>query len=288
MAKISGGELAEAVTRAGGLGIVAAGYGDRVWIREQVSLVNTRPFGIGVITWNMPVGFIGDILSFDPDAVWLSFGDPGPHIPAIHAAGAVAICQVGTVAEADDAVYAGADVVVAQGREAGGHGRLAVPLMELVADVATRHPSVPLVATGGLSGSEDLDRVAGAGAQGVALGTAFYATREAHDTDVAKRRLINARSSDTVVSRVYDHIRGPLWPEGYRGRSLRTRLTDEWAGAEEAMAGRIDEIRDNYAAAAAADDMDHRVVWAGTGVDTINAVRPATDIVTAFPTHAPR
>lgn len=116
MAKIAGGALTRAVSDAGGLGILGGGYGNPEWIAAEMDVVGDTRVGVGLITWNMAAGAVEAVLAaHQPAAMWMSFGEPGPHIATIREAGAVAICQVGTVAEAVDAVDAGAQVIVAQG-----------------------------------------------------------------------------------------------------------------------------------------------------------------------------
>ncbi len=259
MAAISGGRLAAAVTAAGGLGMIGAGYGDLDWLASQARLVTPSRFGIGVITWSMGERTLDAVLALHPDAVWLSFGDPYEHVGVIHDAGTIAICQVGTIEEAAEAAAAGADVIVAQGKEAGGHGRLTMPVLEFVGATAPVVAPIPVVAAGGISDRADLDTVLAAGGAGVALGTALYGTFEALDTDAAKQRLVAAVSTDTIVSTVYDVVRGPEWPDGYVGRSLRTHLTDRWAGRESRLRQEREPIQRLYAEAVEANDVDTRV-----------------------------
>jgi len=283
MAAVSGGRLAGAVAAAGGFGIIGSGYGDLAWLTRQVALVETANFGIGVITWAIHDTAFDAVLALEPSAVWLSFGDPAPYVAAAHEAGAVAICQVGTLDEAVHASDVGADVIVAQGREAGGHGRLSTPLLDLLRQTTTEIPGVLIVAAGGITDRGDFDSVIDAGAAGVALGTALYATTEALDIDAAKQRLVAATGDDTIASTVYDLIRGPEWPHGYVGRSLRTALTDRWMGREDEMRRQVGPIAEQYEAAAVEGDMTVRVVWAGEGVGKIDDVRPAAEIITRFP-----
>jgi len=288
MAGAAGGRLADAVSRAGGFGIVAAGYGDPRVLEEQMPLLAARPFGIGVITWKLPDGFLDFVLAYHPDAVWLSFGNPAPHAPAIHDAGALVICQAGTLSEAEEAAAAGADVIVAQGKEAGGHGRLEVPLLDLLEQVATAVPSIPLVAAGGINDRQDYDRVVDAGADGVVVGTALCATPEALDTDRKKNKLASAGAVETVASSVYDRIQNSGWPQGYRARSLRTELTDRWTDAEDTMEPTLETIRAEYEQARVADDVDVRAVWAGEGVGKITDVVPAATVIHRFPRTNPQ
>lgn len=285
MAKIAGGRLTRAVSAAGGLGVLGGGYGNLDWIRDEMAHVGDARIGVGLITWNMAPGSVEAVLeAHAPAAMWMSFGDPVLHIETIHAAGAMAICQVGTVDEAVAAVEGGADVIVAQGSEAGGHGRPGRALFGLLPAISAAIPETPLVAAGGISTVEGFNAAHALGAAGVAIGTAFYATQEASDVDAAKQRIVDSRGDDTVHSVVYDLARGPQWPAGYTGRSIRTPLTDEWAGREhELSTDQQAELVAAHAAAAAADDMSVRVVWAGGGIDAITAVESAATIVERFP-----
>lgn len=283
MAKISGGALAAAVSDAGGLGFIGGGYGDLEWVEQEVRLAGDSRFGIGLITWNMADDALDGVLAHRPAAVWLSFGDPLPHIDAIHAAGALAICQVGTVEEAVTAAAAGADAIVAQGSEAGGHGRVGRPLFGLVSAIAAVVTDVPLVAAGGINDQCGLAAAQALGAAGVALGSAFYATHEALDVDAAKQRIVEAGGDDTVHSTVYDIVRGPEWPAEYSGRSIRTELTDTWAGREDELRAVAEPFVERHRQAAADSDMSFRVIWAGEGIDHIDRIRPAAEIVERFP-----
>lgn len=284
MAKIAGGRLAGAVSHAGGLGVLGGGYGDPAWIAEQVGEAAGARIGIGLITWNMADDAVETVLAHQPAAVWLSFGNPGPYATAISQAGAKFICQVGSVAEAVEAAEAGADVIVAQGNESGGHGQSNRALFGLLPAVADAVGSIPVVAAGGIVDRRGYDAAVAFGASGVALGTAFYATDQALDIPAAKQRLVDAGGDDTVRGLVYDIARGPEWPAEYSGRSLRTELTDRWTGNEDEMRLEAEAVKQAHAEAAAAGDMSLRVVWAGEGIDGISAVRDAAEVVADFPT----
>jgi len=181
------------------------------------------------------------------------------------------------------AVEAGADVIVAQGSEAGGHGRTNRTLFGLLPAISAACPDVPLVAAGGITNAAGLRAAQSLGAAGVALGTALYATTEANDVNEAKQRLVAATGDDTVHSVVYDLIRGPEWPAEYSGRSLRTTLTDEWAGREDELRPVVGPLVEDHVRATTEADMSVRVVWAGEGVDAIEVIEPAVDVVHRFP-----
>ena len=125
MGGASGGALAAAVSEAGGLGLVGGGYAEPGWLERELGTVASttdKPWGAGVITWAASEDAIRLILSCRPAAVFLSFGDPAPFGALVKESGTRLICQVQDVAGARRAAAAGADVIVAQGTEAGGHG----------------------------------------------------------------------------------------------------------------------------------------------------------------------
>ena len=124
MAFAAGGALAAAVTRGGGLGLIGGGYGNAQWLDEQFIAASDERVGIGFITWSLArrPELLKDALRRKPVAVMLSFGDPREFAAEIRASGAVLICQCQNLRHVRDAIEAKADIVVAQGSEAGGHG----------------------------------------------------------------------------------------------------------------------------------------------------------------------
>src|SRR3954454_15235812 len=124
MAAVADAKLAVAVTKAGGFGILGGGYGDEAWLKRELDAAGDAHIGVGFITWSMAKNprLLDLALERKPAAIMLSFGDVLPHAEKIKRAGALMICQVQTVAQAKDAVAHGADVLVAQGAEGGGHG----------------------------------------------------------------------------------------------------------------------------------------------------------------------
>ena len=126
MAFAGGGALAAAVSRAGGLGLIGGGYGEPSWLEEQFNAAGEQRVGVGFITWSLrkSPSMLKDVLKRRPAAVMLSFGDPRLFVEDIRGAGAKLICQCQDMGHVQDAVEVGADIVVAQGAEAGGHGAL--------------------------------------------------------------------------------------------------------------------------------------------------------------------
>jgi nitronate monooxygenase len=211
----------------------------------------------------------------------LSFGDAAPFLPAIKRAGALAICQVQSLAQARAVLRDGADIIVAQGTEAGGHGggRATLPLVPAVVDlVAGSGRSVPVVAAGGISDGRGLAAALMLGADGVVMGTRFAVASESLAAPGAKARVVAASGDETLRTTVFDIARGYTWPPGYTGRAVRNRFTEAWQGREAALA-RDEAARARYAEAAARGDADIAVVFAGEGIDLIHAVEPAAAIL---------
>jgi nitronate monooxygenase len=161
MALVSGGKLAAAVTSAGGLGLIGGGYGDPVWLEREFGLAEGARVGCGFITWSLArkPELLDETLERHPAAVMLSFGELQPFAERIHGAGIPLIAQVQTREQARQALDAGAQIVVAQGGEAGGHGMTVRSTFTLVPDVvdlaAERAPDTLVLAAGGwLTGAD--------------------------------------------------------------------------------------------------------------------------------------
>src|SRR5262245_47372764 len=140
MGGVAGGALAAAVSEAGGLGLIGAGRGDLEWLNRECELARagtSRPWGIGFLTWAIGPRAVEAAIERSPAAIMLSFGDPTRFATTIRAAGIPLMVQVTNMDEARRALDVGADVVVAQGCEAGGHGggRSTLPFVPAVVDI---------------------------------------------------------------------------------------------------------------------------------------------------------
>src|SRR5262245_48778351 len=174
-----GGVLANAVTQAGAFGIIAPGH-EEAAIRREVAAAGNARIGIGFITWQLgrnPAA-LDTALDATPAAIMFSFGDAMSYIRRVKAAGITLILQVQTLAMARAAAAAGADVIVAQGREAGGHGGAIRGTLGLVPAVVDAVAPIPVVAAGGIADGRGLAAALALGAAGVSMGTRFLATRE--------------------------------------------------------------------------------------------------------------
>jgi nitronate monooxygenase len=280
MDTISGGRLAAAVSHAGGLGLLGGGYGDGDWLDREWSNAGNARIGCGFITWSLAQRpeLLHTALAHKPAAIMLSFGEPTPFAPAILASGAKLICQVQTVSQAREAAAAGADVIVAQGTEAGGHGR-SEPLFILLPQVADACPDTPIVAAGGIADGRGLAAAMMLGAEGVLMGSRFYASQEAEGHPEAKRRIVAATSGQTVRSIVFDLSRRNRWPDPYTGRVLRNDHLERWLGREAELEANSDEAARAYTAARERGDFDIAAVIVGEACALIHDIPPAADIV---------
>ena len=277
---VSGGRLAAAVSQAGGLGLLGGGYGDGEWLEREWTRAGNARIGCGFITWSLAKRpeLLDSVLRHQPAAIMLSFGDPRPFAPAVHAAGARLICQVQTVAQALEASEAGADVIVAQGTEAGGHGQ-SEPLITLLPRVVDACSGTPVVAAGGIADGRALAAAMMLGAEGVLMGTRFYASQEADGHPEAKRRIVAAEAGQTVRSIVFDLSRRNRWPEPYTGRVLRNAHLQQWLGRETELEAQSENVERDYALARKRGDFSVAGVIAGEACALIHDIPPAGEIV---------
>ncbi|ORB67391.1 NAD(P)H-dependent flavin oxidoreductase [Mycobacterium scrofulaceum] len=294
MAMISGGRLAAAVTSAGGLGLIGGGYGDSQWLRREFDRAGGARVGCGFITWSLArhPGLLDEALQRRPAAIMLSFGELQPFADLIRAAGVPLIAQAQKLDHARQAVDAGADVVVAQGGEAGGHGMPVRSTFTLVPDVvdlvADRSPGTLVLAAGGVSDGRGLAAALALGADGALVGTRFWASPEALVSPGAHARALRASGDDTFRTRAYDLVRELDWPAGYDARALGNAFLARWHGDEEGLAASLPEAVAGYEKAVAAEDFDTAAILVGEGVGLIRQVRPAADIVADMVAQAAR
>lgn len=280
MDTIASGALAAAVSGAGGFGIIGGGYGDEARLAHDLDAAGNARVGVGFITWSMAKNprLLDLALERKPTAIMLSFGDVAPHADKIRRAGTLLICQIQSVAQAKDVAAQGADIIVAQGGEAGGHGaaRATFPLVPAVVDAAGH---VPVVAAGGVADGRGLAAALMLGADGVLMGTRFLASTEAATTDAAKQRVVGASGDATIRSTLFDIVRRREWPAPYTGRALQNQFTARWRGREAELMHNLAREEAAYDKARQRGDLDTAVVHAGEAVDLIGEVLPAAEIV---------
>jgi nitronate monooxygenase len=286
MAFAAGGRLAAAVTAAGGLGLIGGGYGDGDWLEREFAAAGNARVGCGFITWSLQrrPELLEQVLGHSPAAVMLSFGDPAPFSRMIKDSGAKLICQVQCMRHVREAIDAGADIVVAQGTEAGGHGmsRSTMTLVPETADVLSRStPDTVLVAAGGIADGRGLAAAVMLGADGVLVGSRLWASAEALVHPAFQARAVQETGDGTVRTTVVDVVRKLDWPKPFTARVVRTGFVAEWHGREGELSQPAvsDREMQRYVSAMQTGDADNTGVWVGEAAGLIHDVKPAADIV---------
>ncbi len=227
MGGVARSELVTAVSQAGGFGFLGM-------VREPVDLIRSEVaalrnsgierFGVNLIPAATEPALLeaqlAACIELDVPVIGLFWDVSSKLIARLRAARMTVVCQVGSVAEAQAAEQAGAQVLIAQGVEAGGHVRGDRPLHDLVPEIVAA-TELPVLAAGGLADGADLATVLALGAQGAVFGTALIATAESFAHDYHKRRLVEADGDDTVLTNAF-HIN---WPRGAKVRVLANSVT---------------------------------------------------------------
>ena len=286
MAFHTGATIAAAVSSAGGLGSFGAVVPTKgpEWVSAQVSSIRAatdRPFAVGFITQFIPMvlPLFEATLTEQVPVVMFSFGDPKPWVEQAKTAGAKVICQVQTLADADLAVDAGADVLIVQGTAAGGHTGT-MSLLPFLSAVVARFPNVPVLAAGGIADGRTLAATMVAGADGALMGTAFLATPEAVEVhDLHKRLIVESDGTDTIFTHAYDIVSGFEWPGSVGERVRANRFTDEWAGREAELRERREEFAGGNQFFVEPPDLETDQVLYGESAGSVTAIRPAAEVI---------
>ncbi|NKB76231.1 MAG: nitronate monooxygenase [Gammaproteobacteria bacterium] len=280
MDQVSDGHLAAAVSKAGGLGMIGGGYGNQEWLEQAFSQAAGESVGVGFITWSLmrQPELIDLCLDQKPAAFMVSFGDSEIVVAAAKRRNIPTIWQVQRLDMAKQALDAGADVIVVQGQEAGGHGmsRGLVSLLPAVRDLAGNDQII--VAAGGIFDGRGRAGALSLGADGVMLGTRLWASEEANGSDAAKALLVNAKGDDTLRSKVFDVARGVDWPWYFTGRVVGNQFSNQWHNNIGELQQQVEAEQQRYLSSGA-DDFDTRVLIAGECLDGIQSIKPAKTII---------
>eukprot|EP00929_Paragymnodinium_shiwhaense_P031391 TRINITY_DN17595_c0_g1_i1.p1 TRINITY_DN17595_c0_g1~~TRINITY_DN17595_c0_g1_i1.p1 ORF type:complete len:342 (+),score=50.61 TRINITY_DN17595_c0_g1_i1:122-1147(+) len=286
--------LAQAVSKAGGLGFIGGGYGLEHDIPEAFAAVADTQVGIGFITWSLArrPELLTQALACKPKAIMLSFGDPAPFARQVREAGVALFCQCQTMKQVRDALAAGADVIVAQGTEAGGHGA-ARGTMSFVAEVAdllsATSPTTLLLAAGGIADGRGVAAALMLGADGVLMGSRFWASQESHVKASLVDAALAADGDATVRSSVPDVARKLSWPAPFNIRTLNTPIIDEWRGKEEYARSdplKGEELCLRFAQGTVSGDPDNTAVVVGEAIGLIRDRPSAGDLLARIAAEA--
>lgn len=275
MAWIAGGRLAAAVSNAGGLGIIGSGGRDLAWLDEQIrvakSLTN-NPIGVNLMLANEDINQkIELVIKHKIPVVTTGGGNPGKYIEHLKRNNTVVIPVVSSQALAKRLCRLGADAVIAEGMEAGGHvGEISTMcIVPMIADVVDK----PVIAAGGIVDGRGFLAALALGAEGIQVGTRFVCSEECEVHLDYKHKIIKAKDRSTIVCGV---------STGHPVRALANKFTREYlkleyGGASQEELAQLGKGR--YPNAALHGEVDAGTVLAGQGAGLVNKIQPAGEIV---------
>lgn len=278
MAWVATAELAAAVSNVGGLGIIAAGGAPGEVVREQIQKcreLTDKPFGVNVMLMSP---FAEDIMRVvieeKPAVVATGAGNPGKYIPDLKAAGIKIVPVIASVAMAKKMEKDGADAVVAEGTEAGGHiGELTT--MVLVPQVVDA-VSIPVIAAGGIADMRGAAAAFVLGAEGIQVGTRFICAEECIAHQNYKDAVLKAKDRDAVVTGR---------SQGAPVRALKNNFTREFERLEKTGASK-EELEQHGAGglrrAFAEGDVKNGSLMAGQSAAMVKKEEPCTDIIKSY------
>jgi len=306
MAGAAGGALALACARAGALGLVGGGYGDLDWVKTEYDKAFTQTdcntlkrLGMGFITWRLntdasALDWVLDQAS-KPAAMMFSFGDPSQYAARVQHHNIPIICQAQRVEQVPKLIEAGAQVIVAQGGEAGGHGmrnefaRGTFTLVPEIADWLAKHsPDTLLLAAGGVADGRGLAAAMMLGADGGVVGSRLWVTKECLAPVAALHQAVDATGDDTARSSVFDVLRNLEWPAPYDFRALRNDLHRQWEGRLEPLREQPEPARKDYQQGVSQQDYSRAHVTVGEATGLIHDIPSATTVIETMSKQANR
>lgn len=284
--------LAAAVSNAGALGTVGAANRSAENLKAEIERARTltgNPFVVNHLVSNLDKEAFAVTLEMRVPVVSFALGDPGDLVKRAHDSGALVIQQVHTVAQAKQAAERGADVIIAQGGEAGGFGQN-VAALALVPQVVDAVGPVPVLAAGGIADGRGLAAALILGAQGVNLGTRFLASVEAPIGDGYKKAILAAQSEQTTKVEVWNDFMPVPGRGGYgtAPRAIRTPFIESWEGRRSDAARNSEQLRSEVIDAAQKGRFHEYVPFAGQSVGLIKDILPAAEIVKRIVSEAQR
>jgi NAD(P)H-dependent flavin oxidoreductase YrpB (nitropropane dioxygenase family) len=276
--------LVAAVSNAGGLGTLGTSAFNAAQLESEIASINERtekPFGINHLLFQIQEEMFAVTLRAQPTVAAFAWArkdqDLREYFQRAHDVGSKAMYMAGEVPEALRAAEAGADVIVAQGTEAGGHvvWMASLPLVPMMVKAVA---PLPVLSAGGIADGRGLAAALALGAEGVLLGTRFMATPEAPIHPNFKQAIVKSDGHDTVLTEIPDLASQRVWP-GAMSRAQRNQFIERWAGREWALRQNAREVGKQVAAARAAGDVDNASLSFGQDAGLIDSVKSVREVV---------
>jgi enoyl-[acyl-carrier protein] reductase II len=283
MGPFTSAELAAAVSNAGGLGSIGATARSAADFQSQLGRtrdLTNRPFAANFTLAPFPPNEQAFALAIEarPRLISFAMGNPGDYARRAHDAGCLVMHQVTTRKQAEQAVACGADVIVAQGSEAGGFGGF-VSGLALVPQVVDVAGSIPVVAAGGIADGRGLAAALMLGAQGINIGTRFLTSVEAPIADDWKKALLTADSEETLKFDVWHEVFPPTGGAyEVAPRILSSPFVLEWQGRLDDARSNAKELQAQIIGAISSGELGRLFPFAGQTVGMINEILPAAEI----------
>lgn len=279
----TGGDLVGHVSKAGGLGVIGASFVPPEEVTAMVDrarAISDKPIAINLLL-HATEDRVEEVLDHEPAVFSTAWPRDDQDLTAIfasaHERGAKVMHMTPTLPDAERAAEAGADVIVAQGTEGGGHVGL-MGTSVIVRQVAIAVAPLPVLAAGGVADGAGLAAALALGAAGALLGTRFLATDESPIEPYLKDAIVRSDGHDTVITTVADTLSGRDWPGAY-DRLARTRFVEQWLGREPELRKRRDEVWQALERADESGDPDNMLMWFGQSAGLVESVLPAEDVV---------
>lgn len=276
--------LVAAVSNAGGLGTLGTSAFDAASLEREIAAIRERtrgPFGVNHLLFQMCEDMFDVTLGARPAVAAFAWARKEQNLKEFfqraHGAGCTVMHMAGEVSEALRAAEAGADVLVAQGTEAGGHvGWMAsLPLVPMMAAAVA---PLPVLCAGGIADGRGLAAALALGAEGVLVGTRFMATPEAPIHPNFKQAIVESDGHDTTLTEIPDLANQRVWP-GAMSRAQRNAFIERWAGREWAVRQNAADVGKALAAARAAGDVDNASLSFGQDAGLIDSIKTVREVV---------
>jgi NAD(P)H-dependent flavin oxidoreductase YrpB (nitropropane dioxygenase family) len=283
--------LVAAVSNAGGFGTLGTSAFDATTLDTEIASIRERtekPYGINHLLFQIQEDMFAVTLRARPAVAAFAWARKDQNLRDYFQRARDVGCKVmymaGEVPEALRAAEAGADVIVAQGTEAGGHviWMASLPLVPMIVRAVA---PLPVLSAGGIADGRGLAAALALGADGVLLGTRFMATPEAPIHPNFKQAIVKSDGHDTVLTEIPDLATQRVWP-GAMSRAQRNRFIDRWSGREWALRQNAREVGKQVAAARAAGDVDNATLSFGQDAGLIDSIKSVREVVQDIVTEA--